>query len=410
MNIHLIDSLGWTLLHFLWQGALVGAAVALLLSAMRTATPQQRYLTACLGLLACLLWPAAELAGRLDLAEIGAGAAAAPLPLARPVAALLPGAHLHWLVGAWLAGALALALRLGAGLLWLRRAGQAARSDPRWERMAAQMAARFGIERRIRVGVLDDLASPITAGWLRPMILLPAALVSGMPPELLNALLAHELAHIRRLDYLVNLAQNLVETLLFYHPAVWWLSRRIRAERELVADALAAEAMGEGRTLASALADLARRQSGPQPALAANGGDLLGRVRALVGPRRRASGWSAALPVLALAVAGLSMAAHAGSGGPVLPLNVAAAVDLDTCAKPDWPAMASPQEAATVKLRFTVAADGSVADAEVIGSSGHRLLDQAALEAIGKCSFRPALHKGKPVRSQLRMEYVWKLQ
>ena len=90
----------------------------------------------------------------------------------------------------------------------------------------------------------------MTAGWFKPVLLVPANLVTGMPPDLLEALLAHELAHVRRHDYLVNLLQFAAEILLFFHPTVWWLSRRIRIERERIADDMAAALIGQPRRLA----------------------------------------------------------------------------------------------------------------------------------------------------------------
>ena len=97
---------------------------------------------------------------------------------------------------------------------------------------------------------------PTVIGWLKPVVLLPASALAGLTPRQLEAILAHELAHIRRHDYLVNLLQTLVETLLFYHPAVWWLSRRIRVERENCCDDLAVSLCGDPVAYAAALADL----------------------------------------------------------------------------------------------------------------------------------------------------------
>ena len=128
---------------------------------------------------------------------------------------------------------------MAMGLVWVRRAtggratpAQAGSAAERvWQSRLAQLAARCGIDRTVRLRIVDSLASPVTAGFWRPVVLVPAALVTGMPPQLLEALLAHELGHVRRHDYLVNLVQNVIEALLFYHPAVWWISRRIRHER-----------------------------------------------------------------------------------------------------------------------------------------------------------------------------------
>src|SRR5205823_480846 len=97
----------------------------------------------------------------------------------------------------------------------------------------AEVAARMRLNRAVRVLISSIAQGPSAIGWIRPVILLPATTVLGLTPEQLEAVIAHELAHIRRHDYLVNLLQMLVETVLFYHPAVWWVSSRIRHEREL---------------------------------------------------------------------------------------------------------------------------------------------------------------------------------
>jgi bla regulator protein BlaR1 len=155
-------------------------------------------------------------------------------------------------------------------------------------------------------------ASPVTAGWWRPVVLVPASLLTGMPPDLLEALLAHEMAHIKRHDYLINLLQNAIESLLFYHPAVWWISNRIRAERELIADDFAARQLGEPRRLALALSELERLQfSDHHLAQAANGGDLMNRIKHLLRPAPQALNWKAAIPMLGLALACMSIYAEA---------------------------------------------------------------------------------------------------
>jgi hypothetical protein len=130
------------------------------------------------------------------------------------------------------------------------------------------------------------VAVPALVGWLRPVILLPASVVTGMPATHLDAVIAHELAHVRRHDYLINALQAVVETLLFYHPAVWWCSRQVRIEREHCCDDLAVMACGDRVEYATALANLEELRRGDMPlALAVTDGPLLGRVRRLLGVR-----------------------------------------------------------------------------------------------------------------------------
>jgi BlaR1 peptidase M56/Bacterial type II and III secretion system protein len=154
---------------------------------------------------------------------------------------------------------------------------------------------------------------PTVIGWLRPVILLPASCVTGLTPRQLESIIAHELAHIRRHDYLVNILQSAVETLLFYHPAVWWVSRRVREERELCCDDLVVEVCGDRVGYARALATLEElRPASAQFALAAAGAPLLQRIRRLAGQPERSAGrafWPVAgitlLLVLGILAAGM---------------------------------------------------------------------------------------------------------
>lgn len=418
-----IDSIGWTLLHFVWQGVLIGAATALALALLRNVHARHRYLVACIGLLACVLWPAFELVGRLrgpaaNLADARFADSIMKNPFngqANGMASFLQE-QLSVIVAFWAVCALLLALRMVAGLLWVRKAGNSPGRDPALQCRVDQLADRFGVKRAVDLRLVEELDSPMTAGWLRPVILVPAALATGMPPQLLQALLAHEMAHIKRFDYLVNLGQSVIESLLFYHPAVWWISRQVRTERELVADSLAAATLAEPRELAVALSELEKWSfSRHHLAQAANGGELSRRVQQLLRPSTDALNWKAALPVLALAMACLSALSHAD---PVEEKVVkktagmkAARVDFDSCAKPEWPEESLKAEhTGTVTLGFLIGVDGKVKNSRVNSSSGHPLLDEAAREGIQQCSFKPGTRKGKPIESWMQMKYQWTLE
>jgi len=337
----LVPVLGRALLHFLWQGALIGLMAAVALQLLRDARPQARYAVACLALLACVLAPLAtlllELAGGSGasasqstlptFAATATAVAASPLAWASgaPLSATLPVERLlPWIVAGWAAGACALSLRLAAGVWWLGRMPgvQAPHLQRRWQRRLDALALASGLRRAVALRLVDVLDTPAAAGWWRPVVLLPVSLLARMPADYIEALLAHELAHVRRHDYLVNLLQGLAEALLFYHPVTWWLSRRIHAERELVADRLASDATGEPRRLALALAELADHQAAlranahatPQPALAAlapEGGPLMSRIEHLVRPGRARNSGRLVFPLLGLAAAGLAFYAHA---------------------------------------------------------------------------------------------------
>lgn len=321
-------TLGWALVHFLWQGLLVGLAAALALALLGNARPQARYAVACAALALCLALPLATMlrgpvATDAPSLAVDAGSASAStdvierlrLPLAENTRAwrerlqpALPG-----IVALWSLGAALFALRMALGLAWVSRAAgpRHGRTHHYWQAQLDALAERMQLTRRVVLRVVDELDGPVAARIWRPVVIVPAALIARLPADLLEALLAHELAHVRRHDYLVNLVQSVVEALLFYHPVVWWLSRRIRIEREQIADDLAAEALGEPRRLAIALNELAQfRAPDQQLAPAAHGGLLMSRIQRLVRPRRQTLSWKLALPILGLSAACMTVFAQ----------------------------------------------------------------------------------------------------
>lgn len=415
----IVASVGWTLVHFLWQGALIGCATAVLLTVLRNSRPESRYLAACTGLFLCLAWPATELTLRLqgstgtdgDAMVLFAAGLVAGSPIDEGWGALLAD-QLSWIVGTWAVCALAMALRMVLGLLWIGRAAAQERQDPAWQARAERLAAQFGIGRAVRLRVVERLGSPITAGWWRPVVLVPASLVTSMPAHLLEALLAHEMAHIKRHDYLVNLGQNLIETLFFYHPAVWWMSSRIRVEREQIADDHAAGILGEPRRLALALSELEKLQfSTHHLAQAANGGDLMSRIKRLVRPDTQALNWKAAIPVLGLAAMSAAVFAHATPAARLAEPDMIAIANFESCQRPEYPAESiTLNHTGTVTLAFLVGKNGAVKESKVTKSSGHVALDDSAHTALTKCRFSPATTKGKPVEAWTAVQYVWTLE
>jgi beta-lactamase regulating signal transducer with metallopeptidase domain len=319
---NLVPLLGQALLHFVWQGALIGLLAALVLGALRNARPQARYAVACLALLACVLAPIATMLLVLapdllatdssnvfatfsrDAGAPAEGALSTLAPTTAQVHAYLPA-----IVATWAAGTCLLSLRIALGLAWVRRLRNVPQGPAQlaWRARLDAMAVQFQLGRGVALRLVDNLESPVSAGWWRPVVLLPAGLLTRMPTELIEALLAHELAHIRRHDYLVNLLQNAIEAVLFYHPVVWWLSHRIRVEREQIADQLATEVACAPRRLALALSELSDLQRAA-PALhlmqAADGGQLMSRIQQLLRPTRRAHpGARILFPLLGLVAA-----------------------------------------------------------------------------------------------------------
>jgi beta-lactamase regulating signal transducer with metallopeptidase domain len=187
---------------------------------------------------------------------------------------------------AWLIGVSVLLARMAAGWWQVRRLHQLAIATPssRWQTACRRIAFRVGLPAAAHVVESTLVEVPTLVGWLRPAILLPVTAVTALTPAQIEAILAHELAHIRRHDYAMNVLQTVAETLLFYHPAVWWLSDRIRAEREHCCDDIAVAVCGDAVGYAQALAELEARRGRrlTAVALASTGGPLLDRVRRIL--------------------------------------------------------------------------------------------------------------------------------
>ena len=294
-----VDPLGWTLLHFLWQGVLIAAVYAVIRKIARG--PAVRYSLACAALATMAAAPlitwsvinTSTVVPRPVSAQLATAASAFAsagttvsewLPTGVPRA--LPAPLLPWVVAMWFAGALVFWFRLLSG--WIRAArlrSRFVRPAPRpWQQTLDLLKTRLRVSRPVRLLVSSLVQAPSVVGWLRPVVLVPVGALTGLPSGQIDALLLHELAHIRRHDYLVNLLQSIVETLLFYHPAVWWISGHIRVERELCCDDMAVSVSGDVLTYARALAELeASRRVHVGPAMAATGGSLAHRIGRLLG-------------------------------------------------------------------------------------------------------------------------------
>jgi uncharacterized protein (TIGR03435 family) len=313
------DVAGWTLVHFVWQGTVIALATAGVLRLLRGSRPQLRYVVACLALSMMLAAPVATafvLSGtprtafsesihvlrvdggavlgvaivppwssaRTDASGTGSATAQPPAEFRLPVP-VNTNTLFSTLITLWLVGVMILLTRLLAGCLRVRRLHHDARLEApsRWQTLAENLAARLGLRRRFLIVDSARVSTPTVIGWLRPVVLLPVAALAGLTPQQVEAILAHELAHIRRHDFLINLLQTLGETALFYHPAVWWLSSRIRTEREHCCDDVAVSVCGDAREYAAALTELASWSIAHPPlTMAATRGPLLNRVRRLL--------------------------------------------------------------------------------------------------------------------------------
>jgi uncharacterized protein (TIGR03435 family) len=331
-----VERLGWTLLHFLWQGVLIAAVYAVARKCVaRSAGPDARFALACAAL-------AAMAAAPLITASLLRPAAANAVPLAAPVAAAtLPAGHaaavtavprtgvplplpeplLPWVVAIWLTGAMAFWFRLlGGWVSAMRLRSRFVRAAPcEWQQTLDRLKARICVSRPVRLLVSSLAPAPAVVGWLRPVVLVPVGALAGLPPAQMEAVLLHELAHIRRHDYLVNVLESAVEALLFYHPAVWWVSGHIRTERELCCDDAAVSITGDVLSYARALAELeSARPAHCRAAMAASGGSLAHRIARLLGqPRpspRTFSGLGIAAAAALLAITALALFGQPAAG------------------------------------------------------------------------------------------------
>ena len=327
------ETLGWMLLHAVWQVALIAGLAAVLLAGMRNRHPRGRYALALIALLACWLVPVATVLSGWGVPQVLSMDAWAAI--GSPVSAVAePGwmrslrAWMPALVCGWLAGVLLMGSRVVIGLWWLRRlVRQSSALQGELSSYVRSQLHKLGERRAVRVLAHPQVTAMLTTGLLKPVILVPSSLLTGMDPQMLQALLAHEAAHISRWDYLFLLLQQGIQTCLFFHPGVWWLCRQIDKERELIADDIARQLTGDGRQLALALQQLDQWQlAAQQHGLAAHGGDLLSRIRRLVRPEQQHLRWRTLAPafvsvMLALAGGGLWQPAVAERGGSPAPLQ-----------------------------------------------------------------------------------------
>lgn len=363
------EVLGWTLLHFVWQGALLAALLAGALSLLRTSPPRIRYAVSCIALFGLLVMP---LGTGVFLATSVPGPSPAPadafpveavsefaVPHSAPGAAEAPGSvvsfsppwvstwirpALPWIVFAWGLGVLVFTVRFAGGA-WrvrrLRRRSTNVRST--WWHRLRTLAERMGVRHRVELGQSAQLETPLVAGWWRPVILVPTGLLSGLPPDQVEALLLHELAHIRRHDVLVGRLQAILEALLFFHPGTWWISQQIRRTREACCDTLAIEAGTERTVYARSLAALAERVAGqrsPTWAPAANSGSLLTRIQRVLSSNTASShsvhdlSLTVAVLLLLGVPAGLA-ACVSQQAAPDVKTNETAMADAETPVPPD---------------------------------------------------------------------------
>ncbi len=354
--------LAWALVHFLWQGIALAAVAAFAMACCRKASA--RYALGVGALVLMLIAPVATFLSYWQADTVAAPITMPVLPAAQwhtpksvsRLSSAQPGAApevFPWLVEAWLVGVVFFSLRSAGGVLLLERMRrrQALPVNGRLLEISLALQSRLRLTRMIRYCQCTWLGAPAVIGWFRPIILLPVTALTGLSEEQLQAVIAHELAHIKRLDAFVNAFQVAAEAILFYHPAVWWLNRRIRAEREHACDDVAIALCGNVVAYARALTLMEEWRSAPALAMAANRGPLTARIARLLGLSHLRSGvrglgvTASLLCLTAALVAGIAMvgiappkAAAAQSGASAVSASSAATL----AARPATPAKPIP--------------------------------------------------------------------
>jgi beta-lactamase regulating signal transducer with metallopeptidase domain len=312
----IVQKLGWTLLHSVWQAGLVALLLVVVLRFLCKSSANLRYVIACLGLVVIVLLPVVTFYV-VPTSALTSDAESVPgfpvpvtvkpheiynvdMPLQRSAEHMQIFPAISWkqramnfyvsalpyIVFGWFIGVLALSLWHLGGWVHLQRLRRKKVNsvDISLQGKLHNLIGRLKVTQQVKLMESALVQIPTVVGWLRPLILMPVSALAGLSPEQLEALLAHELAHIRRYDYLVNIFQTVVETLGFYHPAVWWVSHKIRVERENCCDDLAVSVCSDKVGYARALTSMeeARFAKGDL-AVAASGGSLSRRIRRLIG-------------------------------------------------------------------------------------------------------------------------------
>ncbi len=337
----LIHAAGWSLLHFLWEGAIVALLLASALRLLSNRSSQLRYQAACCALVLMAASPlvtfwflvvnssAADQAFSQAIVErnqllIPTGLSDPTTPWLNHLAESLDRS-LPWVLAAWFTGTTLLLCRLNIGLIVARRMKSIATQSPPLELQTAfhDLSRRLGIARTVSLVNSALVQVPTVIGWLRPAVLLPVGCLTGLSTTQVEAIFAHELAHIRRHDYLVSVIQSILEAVLFYHPAVWWVSKQVRREREDCCDDLAVKFSGDPLAYAKALSFLEeRRGSLAAVVLGANGGVLAMRIKRLLGYKEPpAYSWLTATMLLAVVVTAAALCIGTFAGAQTSPDN-----------------------------------------------------------------------------------------
>jgi len=337
-----IITLGWTLIHSIWQIGLLAIVLAFVINRMNIKQATSRY---ALNMGAMFMVPVMTLATFFIMYDGAPKQSSVPTTTFTSTNAPIVGSfdnvtemivnqgvmelfrnyltpnefNLQIIVGLWVIGIIFFSVRFAGGLIAVRQLRTSAIGEcpAEWKQRVTKMSESMGISRLVRLAESARVTVPMTAGWIKPIILLPVGMLANMPVAHIEMIVLHELAHIRRHDYLLNLMQSVLEIVFFFHPAIWWMSESVRREREHCCDDKVVRLKGDPLTYAKALhaAAAAVRTPGsgpilvPKTGLAVTGsdGELLERIHRILNREMKNTIYSTRFAASAVLVLGLSV-------------------------------------------------------------------------------------------------------
>jgi beta-lactamase regulating signal transducer with metallopeptidase domain len=348
----LIEALGWTIVHSLWQGSIVAIGLFILLLFMRKNSAQVKYLLSFVALIIVLVWSSATFVRSFNYAKekqvlkeriisdpayvktlftINDSEKANQVTVIKePINIQLIKVrswflrHFNLLCTLWLIGMLFLILRMVGGFVYAHklRTFQLVPLTDEWNNKIKEMADKLGIRRAIQAFFSPLAKTPLTLGTLKPILLFPVSAFTGLTSKEIEAIIAHELAHVLRHDYLFNIIQSMVEILFFYHPAVWFISSQIRNERENSCDNIAIETTGDKVSFVKALAAIqifSMRDEQLAMAFSSNKNSVLQRIKRLQKQVAMKTNFIEGVIAAGVIVVGLTLASIT-MGNPITPV------------------------------------------------------------------------------------------
>ena len=272
---NIAESISWTIIHSLWQGLLIAVIYLFVKSFLKNASANLKYILGLGSMMAFVIVVAVtfslyfqpaeqqafvagnEIYAMANMQEIAAVNGSYPKSLAAKVADFT-SRYSSLIVYLYLIGLIFFGIRLIGGLVYIDRLKKRNiyHASARWYALVNDLAEKLNIKKGIMLAESSAISAPVLIGYFKPIVLLPLGALTGLSAAQVEAILAHELAHLKRNDYLINMMQSVVEAIFFYHPAIWWLSSEVRNERENCCDDMVLLVTNDSISYAKALAGL----------------------------------------------------------------------------------------------------------------------------------------------------------